>query len=326
MFWLFITGALGASILGVSPKMQSLYQAEVFSCLDGSLDVPATFINDNFCDCTDGSDEPGTSACKNGQFYCAEDGYSPFTIPSSMVGDSICDCCDGSDEEPGKCPHNCKDKKMKSQENLRQKYTEWQQGLVAKLAVIAQASVNLQTKEYEIKKHKELREAGEKQKKAAWTVVKYLNEHQGCSEGSEEKFESIGNTMDEMVVSATNKIKDLEDELTYDVGKEKEFWNLIGLCTDYKEAKYTYTVCFYKDAVQKEGSSQFLIGRWNGFAEDYQKISFTGGDRCYSGPERSLTLTLECGPTVRLYGLEEPERCVYTAKLVVPGACKLDQY
>ncbi|CAF2037209.1 unnamed protein product [Rotaria magnacalcarata] len=84
---------------GVQTSLLSMYiPSKPFTCLDGSLTVPFEFVNDDYCDCQDGSDEPGTSACSNGQFFCENKGYLGTLIPSHFVGDGICDCCDGSDE------------------------------------------------------------------------------------------------------------------------------------------------------------------------------------------------------------------------------------
>ena len=52
-------------------------------------------LNDDYCDCTDGTDEPSTSACVHAYFVCSSGGTR---IPSSRVNDGVCDCCDGSDE------------------------------------------------------------------------------------------------------------------------------------------------------------------------------------------------------------------------------------
>ncbi|KAF7728067.1 hypothetical protein EC973_006704 [Apophysomyces ossiformis] len=82
-----------------------------WKCLDGSRSIAFSAINDDYCDCPDGSDEPGTSACPNSHFYCRNEGHIPAYIKSYAVNDGVCDeaCCDGSDEAQGLCPNRCKE-------------------------------------------------------------------------------------------------------------------------------------------------------------------------------------------------------------------------
>ncbi|KAJ6884817.1 LOB domain-containing protein 2-like [Populus alba x Populus x berolinensis] len=46
------------------------FGSQVIKCKDGSKSFSRDRLNDNFCDCLDGTDEPGTSACPRGKFYC----------------------------------------------------------------------------------------------------------------------------------------------------------------------------------------------------------------------------------------------------------------
>jgi len=91
----------GTLLRGVKKDRRKLYLPDdhfKFNCLDGNGSISFNFVNNDFCDCNDGSDEPGTSACKNGRFYCEPE---LRYLPSSRVNDGICDCCDGSDEWKG---------------------------------------------------------------------------------------------------------------------------------------------------------------------------------------------------------------------------------
>merc|ERR1711892_179860 len=96
---------------GVRAELASFYDpAADFKCLDGSNLIPFIQVNDDYCDCEDGSDEPGTSACPNGKFFCENTGHKALVIPSSRVGDTVCDCCDGSDESDSNkvtCENTC---------------------------------------------------------------------------------------------------------------------------------------------------------------------------------------------------------------------------
>ncbi|XP_072232818.1 glucosidase 2 subunit beta-like isoform X1 [Leuresthes tenuis] len=107
-FWFGLVDS--RKVRGISSSYKRFYrERKSFLCIDGSKMIPFEQVNDDYCDCADGSDEPGTSACPQGRFYCTNLGFRPHYIPSSRVNDGICDCCDASDEynSHARCQNTC---------------------------------------------------------------------------------------------------------------------------------------------------------------------------------------------------------------------------
>ena len=93
---------------GISPLYISKMTSDIITCDNGQLFLNRSCVNDDFCDCDDGTDEPGFSACSSSTFHCLNRGYKIVSIPASRVDDGICDCCDGSDEGTRvNCPNIC---------------------------------------------------------------------------------------------------------------------------------------------------------------------------------------------------------------------------
>ncbi|KAL6073170.1 Glucosidase 2 subunit beta [Balamuthia mandrillaris] len=144
-----VAHAHAVNLRGVDPKNLKDYEGETFSCKSDGKVLPISRVNDDFCDCADGSDEPGTSACPNGQFYCRNKHHQPKLLFSSRVNDGLCDCCDGSDEFDGRttCPNTCKEEGAGARLEKQQRVELLTKGLELKRAMLQEAEGVLQEKQ-----------------------------------------------------------------------------------------------------------------------------------------------------------------------------------
>ncbi|AED96753.1 unnamed protein product [Arabidopsis thaliana] len=587
--------------LGISPQDEKYYKSSSeIKCKDGSKKFTKAQLNDDFCDCSDGTDEPGTSACPTGKFYCRNAGHSPVILFSSRVNDGICDCCDGSDEYDGhvSCQNTCWEAGKAARENLKKKIETYNQGLVIRRQEIEQAKVGLEKDAAELKKLKSeqkilkglvdqlkdrkeqiekveekerlQKEKEEKEKKEAelaaqqgkgdaeektddsekveesshdegtpavsqhdetthhdeignykdypsdeepaaegeptsildeathtnpadehvverkeestssedsssptdesqndgsaekeesdevkkvedfvtekkeelskeelgrlvasrWTGEKSdkpteaddipkaddqenhehtpitaheadeddgfvsdgdedtsddgkYSDHEPEDDSYEEEYrhdssssyksdadddvdfsettsnptwlEKIQKTVKNILLAVNlfqttpvdkseadrvrkeydesssklnkiqSRISSLEKKLKQDFGPEKEFYSFHGRCFESKQGKYTYKVCAYKEATQEEGYSKTRLGEWDKFENSYQFMSYTNGEKCWNGPDRSLKVKLRCGLKNELMDVDEPSRCEYAAILSTPARCLEDK-
>ncbi|CAI9108200.1 OLC1v1007751C1 [Oldenlandia corymbosa var. corymbosa] len=268
IFVLFtITSRLSASnpnpvLLGVSPQDESYYKgilsssATFVKCKDGSKKFSKSQLNDDFCDCVDASDEPGTSACPNGKFYCRNPGHIPVYLHSSRVNDGICDCCDGSDEYDGKvnCTNTCWEAGQVARDKLKKKIATYKEGVTIRKREVEQAKVAIAKDEAELSKLKN-------EEKILKGLVERLQEHKEQIEKAEEK-ERLQKEKEEKAK------KEAEEAATV---KEKQ--------TGEEEAKSSEEETVEVDTEDKVGlledstSSQDVVG-----GHDNPKSELFGGD------------------------------------------------
>ncbi|XP_075492979.1 glucosidase 2 subunit beta isoform X1 [Primulina tabacum] len=174
------------SILGAAPEDDNYYKGlssrGTIKCKDGSKKFNKSHLNDDFCDCADGSDEPGTSACPNGKFFCKNTGHTPLVLYSSRVNDGICDCCDGSDEYNSKikCSNTCWEAGKVARDRLMKKIATYQEGVTMRKRIIEQAKLAIAKDEVELSKLKN-------EEKVLSGLVQELKEHKERIEEAEEK-------------------------------------------------------------------------------------------------------------------------------------------
>lgn len=179
-----IDGERVAAPRGVHPDLVAMYTADAteFQCLDGSLSIPFDQVNDDYCDCEDGSDEPGTSACTSGRFYCANLNHEAKTLLSSRVNDGICDCCDGSDEwasssgnvEP--CANTCMEMGAAAREEALRRATIQKEGFEKKKVLMREGEALKKTRQEELATLQKEREDAQKLESEKEEVKKSVEE------------------------------------------------------------------------------------------------------------------------------------------------------
>ncbi|XP_013101355.1 glucosidase 2 subunit beta [Stomoxys calcitrans] len=200
--------------LGVALTKATLYKpgsGDTWECLDGSKTLKYVQINDDYCDCTDGSDEPGTAACPQATFHCVNQGHRSQDLPSSRVNDGICDCCDGSDEyEVTRCPNQC-DELGRAEREQRKSQAEMLRRGAAKRSEMVAKGQHLKTererRRQELEQRRQEQETLKKEKEELKSYAEYM-EAEAVAFFKEIHKESEAAVVDTPTESATAKPED----------------------------------------------------------------------------------------------------------------------
>mmetsp|Transcript_63071 Transcript_63071/g.110090 ORF Transcript_63071/g.110090 Transcript_63071/m.110090 type:complete len:465 (-) Transcript_63071:209-1603(-) len=210
-------------IRGVAPVNLTKYACQndpcSFTCFSGEKDpMPYDVVNDDYCDCADGSDEPGTAACSDRHdgaalFYCRNEGAHPKLLYSSHVSDGICDCCDGSDEnglDDGVPP--CKNTCDVESERHRAMLGKFKEGIerlkmVRREAKYARQKWKQEAEGFKVELPKLERELEEKKKAAQVDIVKLIEELQAKVKEQHEEIQRLYVQQDELRAE-NQKLKD----------------------------------------------------------------------------------------------------------------------
>lgn len=123
--------------------------------------------------------------------------------------------------------------------------------------------------------------------------------------------------------------KDIGGKNGDEMGPGGELHSLANKCFDVQAGKYTYEVCVFGQAKQKDdsGGSTGLgsFTRMDRNEETGQRILlWENGQKCWNGPSRSATVYLTCGPDNKVLSADEPDTCRYVLQMESYIACDDD--
>lgn len=330
--------------LGSLPQTWDLYKAKIdinkqtFTCFDGSKTISLSKVNDNYQDCPDGSDEPGTSALLNKtKFYCKTDEHFVELVDRWSVGDGICDCCDGSDEFYNtrvKCKNTCG------------KYLKDRQKYIKKLEKKYNNALSMQ---------KSLAKSGEKEVKKVSNQL-YITRGKfyliDCLFGYVKNFNIVNDSNPTkwrlMLINLcritfqhpsnrTSFIQALKDALITDLTKlnattSRQYKHSMFLSTNYDNSNYSFVKLH--NSKHQHGEYSIKFNKWvkqgsikiGKFSHSKNSIFiYTNGEFCdVINSERTFNMTLECRFDNKLISVTETSTCKYYGVFGTPIACKVE--
>ncbi|KAE8894329.1 hypothetical protein PF005_g2640 [Phytophthora fragariae] len=277
------------AILGLSERRNAATRVdcEVSNelCVDS---LPVERVDDDYCDCEDGSDEPNTSACSHvllssarppfgRQFSCKADDK---LVSLAAVDDGVCDCCDGSDEKGGLCAYTCRTQWQERLERLRERLEVVNRGQSTRKRYLAHAVDTVKQLNEDFERLAQSYEAGQR----AFEDLQRRAQHDPELRGHLEQSYSVLRRV-QYVMYVQNRVVD--PSTFSDAAWKPAFAELVGKCFSYtvdeKELKggtpnviprkYEMVLCPFQNVSQAEPS----YPQWTR-AERQTKVGVTAAD------------------------------------------------
>ncbi|KAL4115248.1 hypothetical protein PRIC2_013414 [Phytophthora ramorum] len=260
-------------------------EAQSGFCVDA---LPVDRVDDDYCDCEDGSDEPNTSACSrvllssrrmpiDRKFGCKADDR---LVSLAFVGDGVCDCCDGSDEREGVCVDTCEIQWQKRLKALKMRLGAVQTGMRVRKGYLTEAVDKVKQLNADFDRLAEAYQAGQRAFEDLQQRVQHNPELQGQLEQSYNVLRTV-----QYVTYVQSRVV---DRSTFsDASWKPAFVELVGQCfphtVDEKQLKggtpnvipreYVMVLCPFQNVSQTEPG----YPKWTK-AERQTKVGATAAD------------------------------------------------
>lgn len=221
-------------------------------------------LNDDYCDCADGSDEPLTAACSHAPsavFQCRDGGQ---VVASAFVSDGVCDCCDGSDEAASQCTNVCAQYHDRTLADLRMRLEAVDTGLRARNQYVAGFSTTLQ--QLQVAQDETLTRASVMQRAFQFRQSQLQAAGKPPSQQEMRQLETMYRQLQQWQFDSFVQRNVLEDATFTDREWKAPFAALVGRCfaynVDEKELKggsanvvpraYVFSFCPFQNVTQSE--------------------------------------------------------------------------
>jgi len=149
------------------------------------------------------------------------------------------------------------------------------------------------------------------------------NEQYKAVEKEKEEIENQFKESHKKKEELEKEINSINSHLSIDFGEDGEYRVLHGKTFSTKIGDYTYEMTAF-DNVKQKGTSHVNLGSWKKWDKNRTLMVYDNGEKCWNGPQRSISVTVICGEEDKISDVREPSKCEYSMIFATPSACSVE--